>query len=102
MSFLTYAMLAVCTSTRCSLRGSLSVNQTHAFSCNDQGINYLRSDQTSDAVQMFRSAIEYKSDYMVAYTNLGFAHLIRQEFDDATPILETAVYLDPTNFLNYF
>ena len=73
-----------------------------AVKCNDKGIELLKRHQFSHAANMFRSAIDFNNEYVQAYTNLAFTHIILEEHTQAIPVLETAIRLDSTNFLNYF
>jgi len=78
------------------------MNHTLAAKCNDLGIYFIKYHQLTNAATMFRSAINYKNDYVSAHTNLAFTHIALKEYDAAIPVLQKAISLDPTNFMHHF
>ncbi len=89
----------------CFCGGSSKMLKDYTFAaakCNHKGVELLKLHKFPEAANMFRSAIEFNHNYVGAYTNLAFTYIMLEDHIQAIPILETAIRLEPANFLNYF
>lgn len=72
-----------------------------AISRNVLGLIYIKKNNSSQASQEFKKAMQLQPDYLPPVINLAFLDIREKDYADTIPLFNKAIEIDPTNVQAY-
>ena len=74
---------------------SLAILPTYAPALNNMGVIAQRKGRIAEAIDLYKKAIEYERDYLLAYRNLYSLYLQLKRTSDAEEVLKDLLAIFP-------